>query len=113
MMLASIVGLYGAIGCTGGEHRCKIGSQGMSRYNKKRVPTVHPIAPTGPTIQANIIVQITLFLGHPVFSFNQKKIICSPAHHPPRSPQAWTVWCGSREWTISVKLTLISAEKNK
>ena len=30
------------------------------------VPTVHPIAPTGPTIEANIIMLIPLFLRHPV-----------------------------------------------
>ena len=29
----------------------------------------------------------------------------SPVHHPPRSPRAWKVWCGSKEWTFYVKLT--------
>ena len=63
MMLASIVGPIGAIGCTEGtqktfplEARYTLGS-----YFSFIVHTVHPIATIGPTIDANIIDQIPLF----------------------------------------------------
>ena len=43
--------------------------------NVSCVPSVHPIAPIGPTIEANIIDQIPLFFRHPVFNI-QIKIRC-------------------------------------
>ena len=68
IMLASIVGPVGPIAPYITSWHTKIGCQVMSGYYRIFfcVLTVHPIAHTDPTIEANIISQIPLFFRHPV-----------------------------------------------